>query len=113
MSGKILYLGKHCTWENIIPRKTLYLGKHCTWENIIPRKTLYLGKYCTWENIIPRKTLYLGKYCTWKNIVKVKGRPQTGWMDGVKRVLDEIGMCVEQGRMIVCDRSEWRAVVNV
>ena len=44
--------------------------------------------------------------------VRLRGRPQTGWIDGVKRVLHEIGMSVEQSRMIVCDRSEWRAVVK-
>ena len=45
--------------------------------------------------------------------VRLRGRPRTGWMDGVKRALNEREMSVEQGRMIVCDRSEWRAVVNV
>ena len=33
-----------------------------------------------------------------------------GWMDGVKRVLNERGMCVEQGRMIVCGSSGKRNV---
>ena len=32
--------------------------------------------------------------------------------DGVNRALNERGMSVGQGRMIVCDRSEWRAVEN-
>ena len=35
------------------------------------------------------------------------------WMDGVKRLLNERGMFVAQGRMIVLDRSKWRALVNV
>ena len=35
-----------------------------------------------------------------------------GWMEGVKRVLDERETSVEQRRMIVHNRSEWRAVVN-
>ena len=35
-----------------------------------------------------------------------------GWMDDVKRALDERGMSVEQERMIVHVISEWRAVVN-
>ena len=29
-----------------------------------------------------------------------------GWMNGVKKALDERGMSVEQGRMIVRDRGE-------
>ncbi len=34
-------------------------------------------------------------------------------MDSVKKnVLDARGMSVEQGRMIVHDGNEWRAVVN-
>ena len=33
-----------------------------------------------------------------------------GWIDGVKRALDARGMTVEQGRMIVCDRIDWRAI---
>ena len=44
--------------------------------------------------------------------VRLRGRPRIGWMDGLKRVLNERGMFVEQGRMIVHDRSEWTAVVN-
>ena len=32
-------------------------------------------------------------------------------MDSVKRSLNERGMSVEQGRMIVRDKSEWRARV--
>ena len=33
-------------------------------------------------------------------------------MDGVKISLNERGMSVEQGRIIECDRSEWRAMMN-
>ena len=33
-------------------------------------------------------------------------------MDGVKKALNEREMSVEQEKMIVCDRSEGRAVVN-
>ncbi len=40
------------------------------------------------------------------------GRPQVGWMGSVKRVLDARGMSVEQRRVIVYDRSYWRAIVN-
>ena len=44
--------------------------------------------------------------------VRLRGRPRTRWMHGVKRVLNERGMSVEQGMIIVCNRNEWRAVVN-
>ena len=44
--------------------------------------------------------------------VRLRERPRIGWMDGLKRVLNERGISVEQGRMIVHDRSEWTAVVN-
>ena len=37
--------------------------------------------------------------------VRLRGRLRMGWMDDVKRMLNERGMSVEQGRMIVCDRS--------
>ena len=43
---------------------------------------------------------------------KVERKAKSGRMDGVKRALNEGGMSVEQGRMIVQDISEWRAVVN-
>ena len=33
-------------------------------------------------------------------------------MGSVKRALNERGMFAEQGRMIVHDKSEWRAMVN-
>ena len=44
--------------------------------------------------------------------VILRRRAQTGWMDGVKRALNERGMSVEPGRMIIHFISEWRAVVN-
>ena len=44
--------------------------------------------------------------------VKLRGRPQMGWMDDVKRALNERPMFMKQGRMIVHDRGEWRAAVN-
>ena len=44
--------------------------------------------------------------------VRPRGRPQMGWIDGVKRALDARGMTVEQRRMIVHDGSNWRAVVS-
>ncbi len=44
--------------------------------------------------------------------VRPRGRPRMGWLDGVKRALGERGMSVEQGRVFVRDRNEWRAIVN-
>ena len=41
-----------------------------------------------------------------------RGRTRTEWMYGVKRALNEREMSVEHGRMIVCDRREWKAAVN-
>ena len=38
--------------------------------------------------------------------VRLRRMPRTGWMDTMKKVLNEKGMSVEQERMIVCDRSE-------
>ncbi len=40
--------------------------------------------------------------------VRPRGRPCMGWLDSVKRVLGTRGMSVEQGRVLVCDRNEWR-----
>ena len=44
--------------------------------------------------------------------VRLRGKPKTRWMDSVKRALNEGGMGVEQGRILVCGKREWRAVVN-
>ncbi len=44
--------------------------------------------------------------------VRPRGRPRMGWMDSVKRALGARGMSVEQGRVVVHDRNEWRATVN-
>ncbi len=44
--------------------------------------------------------------------VRPRGRPRMGWLDSVKRALGARGMSVEQGRVFVCDRNEWRAIVN-
>ncbi len=44
--------------------------------------------------------------------VRPRGRPQMGWLDSVKRALGTRGMSMEQGRVLVRDRNEWRATVN-
>ncbi len=44
--------------------------------------------------------------------VRPRGRPQMGWLNSVKRALGARGMSVEQGRVVVRDRNEWRAIVN-
>ncbi len=44
--------------------------------------------------------------------VRPRGRPRMTWMDSVKRALGARGMSVEQGRIVVRDRNEWRAIVN-
>ena len=41
-----------------------------------------------------------------------RGRPPLGWKDSVKRALGARGMTMEQGRVSVRNRSEWRAIVN-
>ncbi len=40
--------------------------------------------------------------------VRPRGRRRVGWLDSVKRVLGTRGMSVEQGRVLVRDRNEWR-----
>ena len=42
----------------------------------------------------------------------VRGRPRFGWMDGVKRALDERRMDVREARERARNRNEWRAVVH-
>ncbi len=42
--------------------------------------------------------------------VRPRGRPRMGWLDSVKRALGARGMSVEQGRVLVRDRNEWRAM---
>ncbi len=44
--------------------------------------------------------------------VRPRGRPQMGWLDSVKRALGARGISVEQGRVLVRDRNEWKAIVN-
>ncbi len=44
--------------------------------------------------------------------VRPRGRPRMGWLYSVKRVLGARGMSVEQGRVLLRDRNEWRAIVN-
>ncbi len=44
--------------------------------------------------------------------VRPRGRPLMEWLDCLKRVLGARGMSVEQGRVVVRDRNEWRAIVN-
>ncbi len=44
--------------------------------------------------------------------VRQRGRPRMGWLDSVMRALGARGMSVEQKRVFVRDRNEWRATVN-
>ena len=41
-----------------------------------------------------------------------RGRPRLGWMDGVKRALQERGMDVGEARERARDRNDWRAIVR-
>ena len=40
-----------------------------------------------------------------------RGRPRFGWMDGVKRALDDRGMDVREASVRARDRNEWRMIV--
>ena len=42
-----------------------------------------------------------------------RGRPNRVWMDGVKEALHERGLTLEQARVNVHDRAEWRRLLNV
>ena len=41
-----------------------------------------------------------------------RGRPRLGWMDGVKRALQDRGMDVREARERARDRNAWRAIVR-
>ena len=41
-----------------------------------------------------------------------RGRPNRVWMDGVKEALNERGLTLEQARVTVHERAEWRRLVN-
>ena len=40
-----------------------------------------------------------------------RGRPRFGWMDGVKKALNDRKMDVREARKHVRNRNEWRAIV--
>ena len=42
----------------------------------------------------------------------VRGRPKYGWMDGVKKALNDRGMNVIEANERARNRNEWRAIVN-
>ena len=41
-----------------------------------------------------------------------RGRPRFGWMDGVKRALNDRGMDVREASECARDRNEWRMIVT-
>ena len=43
---------------------------------------------------------------------RVRGRPMSGWMDGVNVALGNRGMTVEAARQWAKDRKEFRAMVH-
>ena len=44
--------------------------------------------------------------------VGMRGRPEMGWMEGVRGSLGKRGVSVEEGRVKARDRREWRKFVN-
>ena len=44
---------------------------------------------------------------------RVLGRPQLGWMDGMKVALGNRGMTAESARQCAKDRKEWRALAHM
>ena len=47
------------------------------------------------------------------SVGRVRGRPRSGWMDGVKVALGNRGMTVEAARQCAKDSKEWRALVHM
>ena len=46
------------------------------------------------------------------NGVGARGRPRLGWMDGVKRALQDRGMDVREAKERAKDRNDWRAILR-
>ena len=44
------------------------------------------------------------------NGVGARGRPRLGWMDGVRRALQDRGMDVREAKERARDRNDWRAI---
>ena len=42
----------------------------------------------------------------------VRGRPRFGWMDGVKKALNDRRLNVREAKERARDRNEWRVIVN-
>ena len=47
------------------------------------------------------------------SVRRVRGRPRSGWMDGVKVALGNRGMTVDAARQCAKDRKEWRSLVHL
>ena len=41
-----------------------------------------------------------------------RGRPRLGWMDGVRRALQDRGMDVREAKEHARDRNDWRVIVR-
>ena len=62
----------------------------------------------------------MDEYCMARRVLmaevcggKVRGRPRSGWMDGVKVGLGNRGMTVEAAQQCAKDQKEWRALVHI
>ena len=42
----------------------------------------------------------------------VRGRPRFGWMDGVKKALNDRRLDVREAKERARNRNEWRVIVN-
>ena len=42
----------------------------------------------------------------------VRGRPRFGWIDGVKKAVNERGMDVREAKEIARNRNEWQVIVH-
>ena len=43
---------------------------------------------------------------------RCRGRPRLGWVEGVRMILGERGMSVEQGRLNTLDRRKWKFILR-
>ena len=42
----------------------------------------------------------------------LRSRPRFGWMDGVKKALNDMRLDVREEKGLARNRNEWRAIVN-
>ena len=98
-------------WPKQITNEDLYSKtKEKPWSNIIAEQRIrWLGHALRLPENTPAKMALTESI---RHVERPRGRPQTTWLQSVKKQLSEINITWEKASLLAQDRQQWRNVVK-